>query len=84
MTLLLAGPSSVQYGAPGMYQGQNGSPPPTGLPRVPLPPNQQAASARPTVPLAQVVPQQQQVTGFLFHICLLKAQHIFIIIVIFD
>ncbi|XP_029027394.2 serine/threonine-protein kinase SIK3 homolog isoform X3 [Betta splendens] len=56
------GPSSVQYGAPGLYQGQNGSPPPTGLPRVPLPTNQQAATARPTVPIAQVVPQQQQVT----------------------
>lgn len=63
--LLLAGPSSVQYqhGAPGLYQGQSGSPPPTGLPRVALPTNQQTASARPTVPLAQGVPQQQQVTG---------------------
>ncbi|XP_074497497.1 serine/threonine-protein kinase SIK3 homolog isoform X5 [Sebastes fasciatus] len=58
------GPSQVQYqhGAPALYQGQSGSPPPTGLPRVPLPNNQQAASARPTVPLAQGVPQQQQVT----------------------
>uniref|UniRef100_A0A673A348 non-specific serine/threonine protein kinase n=1 Tax=Sphaeramia orbicularis TaxID=375764 RepID=A0A673A348_9TELE len=58
------GPSSVQYqhGAPSLYQGQSGSPPPTGLPRVSLPTNQQAASARPTVPLAQGVPQQQQVT----------------------
>uniref|UniRef100_A0A669BGL4 non-specific serine/threonine protein kinase n=1 Tax=Oreochromis niloticus TaxID=8128 RepID=A0A669BGL4_ORENI len=58
------GQSSVQYqhGAPAMYQGQSGSPPPTGLPRVSLPTNPQAASARPTVPLAQGVPQQQQVT----------------------
>ncbi|KAM7399659.1 hypothetical protein PAMP_018909 [Pampus punctatissimus] len=58
------GPSSVQYqhGAPSLYQGQSGSPPPTGLPRMSLPTNQQAASARPTVPLAPGVPQQQQVT----------------------
>ncbi|XP_019130302.2 serine/threonine-protein kinase SIK3 homolog isoform X4 [Larimichthys crocea] len=58
------GPSSVQYqhGTPALYQGQSGSPPPTGLQRVPIPTNQQAASARPTVPLAQGVPQQQQVT----------------------
>ncbi|XP_041850461.1 serine/threonine-protein kinase SIK3 homolog isoform X2 [Melanotaenia boesemani] len=58
------GQSSVQYqhGAPAMYQGQSGSPPPTGMPRVSLPTNQQAASARPAVPLGQVVPQQQQVT----------------------
>uniref|UniRef100_A0AAX7SR56 non-specific serine/threonine protein kinase n=1 Tax=Astatotilapia calliptera TaxID=8154 RepID=A0AAX7SR56_ASTCA len=58
------GQSSVQYqhGAPAMYQGQSGSPPPTGLPRVSLQTNPQAASARPTVPLAQGVPQQQQVT----------------------
>ncbi|XP_069557087.1 serine/threonine-protein kinase SIK3 homolog isoform X3 [Brachyistius frenatus] len=58
------GQSSVQYqhGAPAMYQAQSGSPPPTGLPRVSLPTNPQAASARPTVPLAQGVPQQQQVT----------------------
>uniref|UniRef100_A0A8C4DGJ5 non-specific serine/threonine protein kinase n=1 Tax=Dicentrarchus labrax TaxID=13489 RepID=A0A8C4DGJ5_DICLA len=58
------GPSSVQYqhGTPALYQGQSGSPPPTGLARVSLPTNQQAASARPTVPLAQGVPQQQQVT----------------------
>uniref|UniRef100_A0A8C9Z417 non-specific serine/threonine protein kinase n=1 Tax=Sander lucioperca TaxID=283035 RepID=A0A8C9Z417_SANLU len=48
------GPSPVQYqhGSPALYQGQSGSPPSTGLP-------QQAASAR---PLAQGVPQQQQVT----------------------
>ncbi|XP_073318615.1 serine/threonine-protein kinase SIK3 homolog isoform X1 [Pagrus major] len=58
------GPSSVQYqhGTPALYQGQSGSPPPTGMPRVSIPTNQQAASARPTVPLAQGVPQQQQVT----------------------
>ncbi|XP_059186751.1 serine/threonine-protein kinase SIK3 homolog isoform X4 [Centropristis striata] len=58
------GPSPVQYqhGAPALYQGQSGSPPPTGMPRVAIPTNQQAASARPTVPLAQGVPQQQQVT----------------------
>uniref|UniRef100_A0A8C6THU8 non-specific serine/threonine protein kinase n=1 Tax=Neogobius melanostomus TaxID=47308 RepID=A0A8C6THU8_9GOBI len=56
------GPSQVQYGAPALYQGQSGSPPPTGLPRVSLPTNQQTASARPAVPLAQGVPQQQQVT----------------------
>ncbi|KAM3615553.1 uncharacterized protein V6R79_004099 [Siganus canaliculatus] len=58
------GPSSVQYqhGTPALYQSQSGSPPPTGLPRVTLPTNQQAASARPTVPLTQGVPQQQQVT----------------------
>ncbi|KAA8593808.1 hypothetical protein FQN60_004642, partial [Etheostoma spectabile] len=48
------GPSPVQYqhGSPALYQGQSGSPPSTGLP-------QQAASTR---PLAQGVPQQQQVT----------------------
>ncbi|XP_053177377.1 serine/threonine-protein kinase SIK3 homolog [Scomber japonicus] len=58
------GPSSVQYqhGAPSLFQGQSGSPPPTGMPRMSLPTNQQAASARPTVPLAPGVPQQQQVT----------------------
>ncbi|XP_029301796.1 serine/threonine-protein kinase SIK3 homolog isoform X4 [Cottoperca gobio] len=58
------GPSPVQYqhGAPALYQGPSGSPPPTGMPRVSIPTNQQAASARPTVPLAQGVPQQQQVT----------------------
>ncbi|KAM4628061.1 serine/threonine-protein kinase SIK3 homolog isoform 3-T3 [Polymixia lowei] len=56
-------PSSVQYqhGAPSLYQGQSSSPPPTGLPRVTLPTNQQAGSARTGVPLAQGVPQQQQV-----------------------
>uniref|UniRef100_A0A3Q0RYU7 non-specific serine/threonine protein kinase n=1 Tax=Amphilophus citrinellus TaxID=61819 RepID=A0A3Q0RYU7_AMPCI len=60
----LSGQSAVQYqhGAPAMYQGQSGSPPSTGLPRVSLPTNPQAASARPAVPLAQGVPQQQQVT----------------------
>ncbi|KAK2846938.1 hypothetical protein Q5P01_009937 [Channa striata] len=58
------GPSPVQYqhGAPALYQGQSGSPPPTGLTRVALPTNQQAASVRPSVPLGQGVPQQQQVT----------------------
>lgn len=58
------GPSPVQYqhGAPALYQGQSGSPPSTGLPRVALATNQQAPSARPTVPLAQGVPQPQQVT----------------------
>ncbi|XP_063762907.1 serine/threonine-protein kinase SIK3 homolog isoform X3 [Eleginops maclovinus] len=57
-------PSPVQYqhGSPALYQAQSGSPPPTGMPRVSIPTNQQAASARPTVPLAQGVPQQQQVT----------------------
>ncbi|XP_076000266.1 serine/threonine-protein kinase SIK3 homolog isoform X2 [Genypterus blacodes] len=57
-----AGAVQFQHGTPALYQGQNGSPPPTGLPRVPLPTNQQAGSARPGVPLAQGVPQQQQVT----------------------
>lgn len=86
--LLLTGPSSVQYqhGAPALYQGQSGSPPPTGLPRVTLPTNQQAASARPTVPLAQGVPQQQQVTAmsqlnlvFLILSCLCSWLHIFLL-----
>uniref|UniRef100_A0A8C5DHR6 non-specific serine/threonine protein kinase n=2 Tax=Gouania willdenowi TaxID=441366 RepID=A0A8C5DHR6_GOUWI len=53
---------SYQHAAPSMFQGQSGSPPPTSLPRVGLPTNPQATSARPTVPLAQGVPQQQQVT----------------------
>uniref|UniRef100_UPI0037E8BF54 serine/threonine-protein kinase SIK3 homolog isoform X2 n=1 Tax=Semicossyphus pulcher TaxID=241346 RepID=UPI0037E8BF54 len=58
------GPTPVQYqhGTPALYQGQSGSPPPTGMPRVALATNQQAASARPNVPLAPGVPQQQQVT----------------------
>ncbi|XP_061574943.1 serine/threonine-protein kinase SIK3 homolog isoform X3 [Cololabis saira] len=56
------GQSSVQYQHGAMYQGQNGSPPPTGLARVPLPANPQTASPRTTVPLAPGVPQQQQVT----------------------
>jgi len=51
-----------QHGAPALYQGQSDSPPPTALNRVPLPTNQQAASAHPAAPLAQGVPQQQQVT----------------------
>ncbi|XP_049580886.1 serine/threonine-protein kinase SIK3 homolog isoform X3 [Syngnathus scovelli] len=58
------GPSSVpyQHGSPSLYQGQSASPPPTGLPRVPVPANQQSPSVHPSVPLAQGVPQQQQVT----------------------
>ncbi|KAG7270516.1 hypothetical protein CRUP_026408 [Coryphaenoides rupestris] len=58
------GPSPVQYqhGAPALYQGQSGSPPPTALNRAPLPTNQQAGSGRAGVPLAPGVPQQQQVT----------------------
>ncbi|CAL8360696.1 unnamed protein product [Merluccius merluccius] len=54
------GPSPVQYqhGAPALYQGQSGSPPPTSLNRVPLPSNQQAGSGRAGVPLATGVPQQ--------------------------
>ncbi|XP_019748280.1 serine/threonine-protein kinase SIK3 homolog isoform X3 [Hippocampus comes] len=57
------GPSSVpyQHGSPSLYQGQSGSPPPTGLPRVAIPASQQS-SVHPSVPLAQGVPQQQQVT----------------------
>ncbi|XP_070685000.1 serine/threonine-protein kinase SIK3 homolog isoform X2 [Pempheris klunzingeri] len=57
-------PSAVQYqhANPTLYQGQSGSPPPTGMARVSLPTNQQTTSARPPVPLAQGVPQQQQVT----------------------
>ncbi|XP_034023797.1 serine/threonine-protein kinase SIK3 homolog isoform X2 [Thalassophryne amazonica] len=58
------GPSSVQYrhGAPSLFQGQTVSPPQTGLPRVSLPTSQQAGSPCPTVPIAQGVPSQQQVT----------------------
>ncbi|XP_053728887.1 serine/threonine-protein kinase SIK3 homolog isoform X1 [Synchiropus splendidus] len=58
------GPAPVQYqhGAPALYQGQSGSPPPNSLPRVSLAPSQQATSVRPSVPLTQGVPQQQQVT----------------------
>ncbi|XP_060902083.1 serine/threonine-protein kinase SIK3 homolog isoform X3 [Labrus mixtus] len=58
------GPSPVQYqhGTQALYQGQSGSPPPTSMARVSLPTSQQAASVRPTVPLAPGVPQQQQVT----------------------
>ncbi|XP_056139478.1 serine/threonine-protein kinase SIK3 homolog isoform X1 [Lampris incognitus] len=58
------GPSSVQYqhGATSLYQAQSGSPPPTSLPRVSLPANQAAVSARTGVPINQAVPQQQQVT----------------------
>ncbi|KAM6959086.1 serine/threonine-protein kinase SIK3 homolog [Aplochiton taeniatus] len=50
------GPSPVQY-----YQTQSASPPPSSLPRG-VPTNQQAVSGRAGVPLAQGVPQQQQVT----------------------
>ncbi|XP_061682700.1 serine/threonine-protein kinase SIK3 homolog isoform X2 [Syngnathoides biaculeatus] len=58
------GPSSVpyQHGSPSLYQGQSGSPPPSSLPRVSIPANQQSTSVHPSVPLAQGVPQQQQVT----------------------
>ncbi|XP_034556480.1 serine/threonine-protein kinase SIK3 homolog isoform X2 [Notolabrus celidotus] len=58
------GPPPVQYqhGTPALYQGQSDSPPPTGMPHVSIPTNQQAAPARPAVPLAPGVPQQQQVT----------------------
>ncbi|XP_077421841.1 serine/threonine-protein kinase SIK3 homolog isoform X2 [Vanacampus margaritifer] len=58
------GPTSVpyQHGSPSLYQGQSGSPPSTGLPRVSIPANHQSTSVHPSVPLAQGVPQQQQVT----------------------
>ncbi|XP_057694347.1 serine/threonine-protein kinase SIK3 homolog isoform X4 [Corythoichthys intestinalis] len=58
------GPASVpyQHGSPSLYQGQSGSPPPTALPRVSIPANQQSTSVHPSGPLAQGVPQQQQVT----------------------
>uniref|UniRef100_A0A8C5FCG5 non-specific serine/threonine protein kinase n=2 Tax=Gadus morhua TaxID=8049 RepID=A0A8C5FCG5_GADMO len=58
------GPSPVQYqhATPALYQGQSGSPPPTGLNRVPLPTNQQAGSGRAGGPLPPGVSQQQQVT----------------------
>ena len=59
----------MQYQHGAMYQGQSGSPPPTGMPRVSLPANPQTASARPTVPLAQGVPQQQQVKNGYFYLC---------------
>lgn len=74
--LLPGVPSSVQYqhGAQALYQGQSGSPPPTG--RVGLPTNQQAPSARPTVPLAQGVPQQQQVTAKNQDFFIVSASHI--------
>lgn len=70
-----------QHGTPALYQGQSGSPPPTGMARVSLPTNQQAASARPTVPLAQGVPQQQQVTAknqpdFVCHFSLCLCLHV--------
>lgn len=59
----IAGPSSVQYqhGTPVLYQAQSGSPPAAGLPRVSLPTSQQGPAGHATVPLAQGIPQQQQV-----------------------
>lgn len=59
----IAGPSSVQYqhGTPVLYQGQSGSPPAAGLPRVSLSTSQQGPAGHTTVPLAQGIPQQQQV-----------------------
>lgn len=59
----LAGPSSVQYqhGTPVLYQAQSGSPPATGLPRVSLATSQQGPAGHTTGPLAQGIPQQQQV-----------------------
>ncbi|XP_077578226.1 serine/threonine-protein kinase SIK3 homolog isoform X3 [Stigmatopora nigra] len=58
------GPAAVPYphGSPSLYQGQSGSPPPTALPRVTIPANQQSTSVHPSGPLTQGVPQQQQVT----------------------
>ncbi|KAJ3590920.1 hypothetical protein NHX12_008868 [Muraenolepis orangiensis] len=53
-------PGQYQHGAPALYQGQSGSPPPTALNRIPLPTDQQAGSGR--APLAPGVSQQQQVT----------------------
>ncbi|XP_076138623.1 serine/threonine-protein kinase SIK3 homolog isoform X1 [Alosa pseudoharengus] len=56
----------VQYQhAPSLYQPSGGSPPPTSLPRMALPNQQQqppAGPARGAVGLAQGIPQQQQVT----------------------
>ncbi|XP_056905175.1 serine/threonine-protein kinase SIK3 homolog isoform X4 [Takifugu flavidus] len=59
-----AGPSSVQYqhGTPVLYQAQSGSPPATGLPRVSLSTSQQGPTGHTAVPLAQGIPQPQQVT----------------------
>ncbi|XP_076832059.1 LOW QUALITY PROTEIN: serine/threonine-protein kinase SIK3 homolog [Brachyhypopomus gauderio] len=59
-------PSAVQYQhAPDLYQSSSGSPPPTSLPRMTLPNQAQQQPSGPThgpVGLAQVLPQQQQVT----------------------
>ncbi|XP_062329939.1 serine/threonine-protein kinase SIK3 homolog isoform X1 [Osmerus eperlanus] len=56
------GPPAVQYQhGPSRYQPQSGSPPPSGHPRVGLPPQQQqqqTCSVRQGVPLAQAGPQQ--------------------------
>lgn len=59
-----AGPAPVQYqpAAATLYQSQSGSPPSSGLPRVSLTANQQAASVRSPLPLGPGVSQQQQVT----------------------
>lgn len=67
-----AGPASVQYqpAAATLYQAPSGSPPSTGLPRVSLAANQQAASVRSPLPLAPGVPQQQQVVRCLSAWCL--------------
>ncbi|XP_062409325.1 serine/threonine-protein kinase SIK3 homolog isoform X2 [Sardina pilchardus] len=60
------GVPGVQYQhAPSLYQPSGGSPPPTSLPRMALPNQQQqppAGPARGAVGLAQGIPQQQQVT----------------------
>lgn len=60
-----AGPSTVQYqhGAPVLYQAQSGSPPAAGLPRGSLSSGQQGPAGHTTVPLAQGIPQQQQVAS---------------------
>lgn len=60
----LAGPSSVQYqhGTPVLYQAQSGSPPATAMPRVSLSTSQQGPTGHTAVPLAQGIPQPQQVT----------------------
>lgn len=64
--LFSAGPSSVQYqhGTPVLYQAQSGSPPATGLPRVSLATSQQGPNGHTAVPLAQGIPQPQQVTCY--------------------
>uniref|UniRef100_A0AAY5F011 non-specific serine/threonine protein kinase n=1 Tax=Electrophorus electricus TaxID=8005 RepID=A0AAY5F011_ELEEL len=59
-------PSAVQFQhAPDLYQSSSGSPPPTNLPRMTMPNQVQTQASGPahgTVGLAQVLPQQQQVT----------------------